>query len=98
MDVRSACAVALTLLAIVVRMLAVALCILVVVLCFAGAAAKLGIVWLVTDISRATPDLIAGYGVIASPFGGVFRLDFAVVALCLFILDYILSRVARALR
>lgn len=98
MEVRKALAVALQLLSYVARVAAVALCVLVVILCFAGVTSRLGIVWLVTDLSRAMPEIISGYGVISSPFGGVFRLDFTIVAVALFILDYILARLSRACR
>lgn len=98
MDVRRAAAVALTLISYALRVLAIAMCALVVVLCFSGLAARIGIVGLVTDLSRAIPQVIAGYGVISSPFGGVFRLDFTIVAVILFLLDYLCARIAHALR
>lgn len=60
-----------------------------------GAAQMVGFV---VDLSRAMPAVIAGYGVITTPFGGVFRLDFALVAAVLFLLDYVCCRASRALR
>ena len=98
MDARNAGAVALTVLSYVLRLCGIALCAMVIILCFSGIAARLGIVNLVVDISRAIPEAIAGYGVIASPFGGVFRLDFALVAAVCYALDYACVRAARALR
>lgn len=98
MDGRRAGAIALTVLSYVLRLTGIALCAMVIVLCFSGAAAQLNIVGLVVDISRAIPEAIAGYGVIASPFGGVFRLDFALLAAACYALDYLCGRLAGILR
>ena len=98
MDVRKAGAVALKVLAYALRLMALALCALVVLLCFSGLSARLGIVGFVTDLSRDIPSIISGYGVVSSPFGGVFRLDFALVAVALFVLDYLCCRASAALR
>ena len=98
MDARRAAAVALALIGFACRLLAIALCALTVLLCFGGVAARLNIAGAVVDLSRALPDLIAGYGVVASPFGGVFRLDFALTGAFLFLIDYGCARCARALR
>ena len=89
-----ALAIAASLLALILRLFGIALCALVVLLCFSGMTARLSIV----GLSRMLPDVIAGYGVITTPFGGVFRLDFALTAVAFFILDYLLSRLSRALR
>lgn len=93
-----ALAIAASLLALILRLFGIALCALVVLLCFSGMTARLSIVGLVVELSRMLPDVIAGYGVITTPFGGVFRLDFALTAVAFFILDYLLSRLSRALR
>lgn len=98
MDARRAGAVALTLLSYAFRVLAILACILTVFLCFGGLATRLNIASAVVDLSQVLPAVIAGYGVVASPFGGVFRLDFALTAMVLFALDYICARAARALR
>lgn len=98
MDARRAGAVALTLLAYAFRILAILMCALTVLLCFGGMSARLNIAGAVVDLSQALPDLIAGYGVVASPFGGVFRLDFALTGVFLFLLDYVCSLVVRRLR
>ena len=63
-----------------------------------GLTAKLQIVGFVVELSRALPSAIAGYGVITSPFGGVFRLDYAIVAVILFVADYLLTRASRRVR
>ncbi|MDY2777785.1 MAG: hypothetical protein SOU51_05350, partial [Collinsella sp.] len=89
MDARRAIAIALSVIAVALRILGALMSALTVILCFSGLSARLNIVGLVIDISRLIPDLIAGYGVITSPFGGVFRLDFALVALIFFLLDYL---------
>lgn len=82
----------------VCRLCAIALCALTVALCFSGLTAKLNVVGLVVDLSRALPSAIAGYGVMTSPFGGVYRLDFAAVAFALFLIDYACMRASRAMR
>ena len=73
MDSRRALAVALSLLGFAFRLFALVLCALSVVLCFNGFATMLGIVNFVVDLTRALPDVIAGYGLIPTPFGGVLR-------------------------
>lgn len=98
MEARKAGAVALNILAFVLRLCGIAMCLIVIALCFSGIAAKLNIVGLVVDLSRTIPGAIAGYGVIASPFGGVFRFDFALIAAVCFVLDYACTRGSRALR
>ena len=98
MDVRRAAAIALTVLSVAFRIAAVAFAVLTVLLCFPSAAARLGITGFVIDLSHALPDLIQGYGLVTSPFGGVFRLDFALACACLFILDYFCQRIAYKLR
>lgn len=98
MDSRRAGAIALSIVAVAFRMCAIAMCAITVVLCFSGLSARLNMVGFVVDLSRAIPAVIAGYGVITSPFGGVFRFDFALVAAVLFLLDYACCRAARALR
>ena len=50
------------------------------------------------SIIAALPSAIAGYGVITSPFGGVFRLDYAIVAVILFVIDHLLTRASRRVR
>lgn len=95
---RNAGAVALTIIAWGARLLAVVLAAVTVILCVSGLSARLNMVGLVVDLSRALPAVIAGYGVITTPFGGVFRLDFALVVLVLLIIDYACLRGAQALR
>ncbi len=98
MDLRRALAVALSLLGFAFRLFALGLCVLTVVLCFNGFATMLGIVNFVVDLTRALPDIIAGYGLIPTPFGGVFRFDFAVVAAVCFFVDYLLGRISQTIR
>lgn len=50
---------------------------------------------------RATqmlPDSLAGLYVVDTPFGGAFRGDFAIAAVVLFVLDWIMARIRRRLR
>ncbi len=98
MAARRAGALALTIAAVCCRVLAWALCALTVLLCFSGVSTKLRLVNLVVDLTQALPALIAGYGLVPTPMGGVFRLDFAFVAAGLFVVDYICVRAARLIR
>ena len=98
MQGRRAGAVALMVVAWAARVCAIALCALTVVLCFSGLSAHLNLVGFVVDLSRVLPSVIAGYGLVATPMGGVFRLDFAIVAGLLFLLDYLCTRISRVLR
>ncbi len=98
MGTRKAGAVALNLLSYVFRIMGIVLCVLVVLLCFSGIAARLNIVGFVVELSRMLPDVIAGYGLMPTPFGGVFRLDYALVAVICFGLDYLCSRLSRTVR
>lgn len=98
MQARRAGACALIIIAWAARICAIALCASTVILCFSGLSAQLNMVGFVVELSRALPDVIAGYGVITSPFGGVFRFDFALLAVILFVLDHLCVRASRALR
>ncbi|MDY4040626.1 MAG: hypothetical protein SOY67_00760 [Collinsella sp.] len=98
MQGRNAGAVALTIIAWGARLTAIALAAITVILCVSGLTARLNMVGLVVDLSRALPAVIAGYGVITTPFGGIFRLDFALIVLFLLFLDYACLRAAQALR
>ena len=98
MSGRKAAALACTLLAWGLRLCAIGHIALTIALSFSGMATRLGIVNLVLDIAQVLPAVIAGWGLVATPFGGVFRLDFVIVALVLFLADYVLLRIADALR
>lgn len=98
MDARRAGAIACTVLSWIARICAIALCILAIMLCFPSLIARLRLTGFIQDISNALPSLIAGYGLIPSPFGGVFRFDFALCAAVLFLIDYLLQRTACNLR
>ncbi|MBE6469522.1 MAG: hypothetical protein E7001_06155 [Coriobacteriaceae bacterium] len=98
MQGRSAGAVALTLIGWACRALGWALAAITVILCVSGLSARLNMVGLVVDLSRALPAVIAGYGVITTPFGGIFRFDFALIVVALMIVDYVCLRAARMLR
>lgn len=101
MNSRKAAAVAMIIIAIACRICGIFMSAMTVLLCFSGLTAKLQIVGFVVELSRALPSAIAGiagYGVITSPFGGVFRLDYAIVAVILFVIDYLLTRASRRVR
>ena len=97
MNSRKAAAVAMSIIAIACRICGIFMSAMT-VLCFSGLTAKLQIVGFVVELSRALPSAIAGYGVITSPFGGVFRLDYAIVAVILFVVDHLLTRASRRVR
>ena len=92
MNSRKATAVAMSIIAIACRICGIFMS------AMSGLTAKLKIVGFVVELSRALPSAIAGYGVITSPFGGVFRLDYAIVAVILFVADYLLTRASRRVR
>lgn len=98
MDARRAAAVALSVLSVLLRVCAIALGALTVLLCFPSAAARLNLTNIVIDLAAALPDVIEGYGLITSPFGGVFRFDFAIAMVALLVLDYICQRISYLLR
>lgn len=98
MDARKAGAIALSVIGFACRVIAIFLCALTVALCFNGVAAKLDIVTFVVELTQALPAVISGYGLIATPFGGVFRFDFAIMAVVFFAVDYLCVRVSRVLR
>lgn len=98
MDSRNAGAIALAIISYALRICGIFMCLMTIVLCFPGVTAKLNLVGFVVELSRSVPGAIAGYGLVASPFGGVFRLDFALVALVCFALDFGCIRLADRLR
>ena len=98
MDYRKAAAIACSLISWVCRISGIVLCGITVVLCFGGIAARLGLVSYVIEFSRLLPDVIAGYGVLPTPFGGVFRMDFALSAFALFTIDFAAQKVSERIR
>ncbi len=98
MDSRNAGAIALTIISYALRACGIFMCLVTIVLCFPGVTAKLNLVGFVVELSRTVPNAIAGYGLVASPFGGVFRLDFALVAAVCFGADWACIRAANRLR
>lgn len=98
MDSRKAGAIALSLIGMACRFIAIVLCCLTVALCFNGMATTFNIVTFVVELTQALPDIIAGYGLIPTPFGGVFRFDFACMAVVFFLIDYACARASRTLR
>lgn len=98
MNSRRAGAITCAILSYVSRFIGIFMCLITILLCFPGVSAKLNLVGFIVDLSRAVPSVLAGYGVIASPFGGVFRFDFALVAFLFFVIDYVCIRLSRTLR
>ena len=96
MGSRKAAAISLAVLSVAFRIAGILMAALTAMLCFPGVSARLNLVGFVIDLSRSLPDPISGYGLVTSPFGGVFRL--ALVACFLLVLDYICQRASRALR
>lgn len=79
------------------RLAALGLVALVVVNCFTMGN-RVAIMRLTAQVSQLLPRSLAGLYVLDSPFGGVFRGDFAIAAVVLFVLDWIVARVRRRLR
>ncbi len=79
------------------RLAAIVLAVLVVMGCFSFAY-RLRVVELSAMVAEALPAFVSGLYVINTPFGGVFRGDFALVSVTLFVLDWILLRVRYSLR
>ncbi len=75
-DSRRAAAIALTVVGMACRVIALVLCALTVALCFNGVATKLNIVTFVVELTQTLPDVIAGYGLIATPFRGRLQVRF----------------------
>ena len=84
MNSRKAAAVAMSIIAIACRICGIFMSAMTVLLCFSGLTAKLQIVGFVVELSRALPSAIAGYG--------------AIVAIILFVADYLLTRASRRVR
>ena len=98
MQLRRAAAIALNVMAVAFRVLGIVFGALTVLLCFPSMAQRLNIAGFVLDLSHALPDIIEGYGLVTSPFGGVFRLDFALAMIGLLVLDYACQRIAYTLQ
>nr|WP_306792824.1 hypothetical protein [Collinsella urealyticum] len=80
------------------RLVAIGLACLTVLLCVTGLPGRLGLVGVAIELSRALPQIIAGYGVIPTPLGGIFRFDFALLVVVLFVFDFICTRISFELR
>ncbi|QWT17027.1 hypothetical protein KPC83_04015 [Collinsella sp. zg1085] len=80
------------------RILAQLTAALIVVMCFAGLSVKLGLAGFIVELSASLPPLLAGYGLISTPFGGVFRFDIACLVVILCLIDYVCLRIAAQLR
>ena len=98
MDYRKAVAIACSLVSWICRIAGIVLSVVTVILCFGGIAARLGLVSYVIEFSRLLPDVIAGYGVLPTPFGGVFRMDFAISAFVLFAVDIAAQHISEGVR
>lgn len=75
----------------------IALLLLTIVLLFSQVALSLGAGVLALEITRHLPGWLAMLGAVASPFGGVFRTDFLILAVLLLIAAKILRRIAKGL-
>lgn len=69
-----------------------------VVLLSLGTAASLGLVGFAMGLNDLVPEAISGQLVVPTPFGGAFRGDFFLMALGLFIIDWLLCRLSASLR
>lgn len=68
-----------------------------IVLMFSSVALAVGAGPLALEITRAMPAWLAMLGVVASPFGGVFRTDFLIVTVAALVAAKILRRIAKGL-
>ena len=88
---------ALRLMACVLLVACVLMLLLIVVMLFPQVALSLGLTPVAFSISRILPAGLSMLGVVASPFGGVFRTDFVIVVVVMFVAAKILSRIAKGL-
>ena len=88
MQVRRAAYIVLSIIGWAFRIAAVVVCLVTAALCFSRLSSMTLVAALATSLAYALPASVAGYGLVASPFGGVFRFDFACLALVLFLLDF----------
>lgn len=98
MGARAAAAIACKVLAVAFRVLGLGLTALTLVLCFANIPLKAASTGFVVDLTRSLPSAISGYGLVPTPSGGVFRTDFAIIAVLLLAADYALSKASARLR
>ncbi|WP_058270351.1 hypothetical protein [Olsenella massiliensis] len=86
------------LLSLACRLAALALTALVVLSAVVTGAGRLTLVGYSGTVTSWLPDGLAGRFVFETPLGGVLRGDFALAALALFVTDWLLARLAHALR
>ena len=65
---------------------------------FLGVGARTWLLSVNGAVSRLVPGPLAGLFVFQTPFGGVFRGDFALLAIILLVIDWLLVRVSASLR
>lgn len=82
----------------VLRLAAIGVSLVVVLDSFTFATGRTELLRATAAISAVLPQGLAGLYVIDTPFGGAFRGDFAIAALVLFLVDWILCRIRAALR
>ena len=88
----------LSLLILAIRLVAIALCALVVILAVPMINNRLGLIQASNFVSSFMPSNLNGVLVMPTPFGGAFRGDFALAALLLFVIDWILTRLRQRLK
>lgn len=79
-------------LSLLARALAYTCFICVVLLCFSAGFLRPVLVQIQTVITAFLPEGLRGIAVIPTPFGGAFRGDFALIAVVLFLLDWLFTR------
>lgn len=82
----------------VLRLAAIAVSLVVVLDSFTFATGRTELLQSTALVSSLLPEGLAGLYVLDTPFGGAFRGDFAIAALVLFLVDWILCRIRAALR
>lgn len=83
--------------AVLFRLVAVLLCLLVVADALFAGEFRVALLGLNGTLTGLIPAPLSGAFVFQTPFGGVFRGDFAVAAIMLFVIDWLLTRASASL-
>lgn len=88
----------LNIVALVARVLAWAVTALVAADAFIGSGSRTWLLAVNGAVSRLVPSQLLGLFVFSTPFGGAFRGDYAILAIVLLVIDWVLTRVSASLR
>lgn len=84
--------------AVALRLVAILLCCLVVADALFAGEFRVALLGLNGTLTSLIPAPLSGSCVFQTPFGGVFRGDFAIAAIMLFVIDWLISRASTSLR